>query len=191
MKFIKTQIPDVIIIEPDVHGDERGYFVETFKQSEFESAVGYEVNFIQDNESKSSYGVLRGLHYQLPPHAQSKLVRVIDGSVLDVAVDIRKGSPTFGQHIVCELTGANKRQLFVPRGFAHGFVVTSETAIFSYKVDNYYAPNHDRGIAFDDADLGIDWTVEKQKLQLSGKDTKQPKLKEVQELFDYKNNQYG
>ena len=190
MKFIKTQIPDVIIIEPKVHGDNRGYFVETFKQNEFDAAVGYKVNFIQDNESKSSYGVLRGLHYQLPPFAQSKLVRVIEGSVLDIAVDIRTGSPTFGLHVRCELTGDNKRQLFIPRGFAHGFIVTSETAIFTYKVDNYYAPDHDRGIAYNDSELGIDWDVEKSKLQLSEKDTKQLKLKQAAQLFDYGKNLY-
>lgn len=190
MKFIKTQIPDVIIIEPKVHGDNRGYFVETFKQNEFSAAIGYKVNFIQDNESKSSYGVLRGLHYQLPPFAQSKLVRVIEGSVLDIAVDIRTGSPTFGLHIKCELTGDNKRQLFIPRGFAHGFVVTSETAIFTYKVDNYYAPDHDRGIAFNDSELGIDWGVEESELQLSEKDTKQLKLRQATQLFDYGKNLY-
>ena len=191
MKFIKTNIPEVIIIEPKVHGDDRGYFVETFKQKEFEAAVGYQVYFIQDNESKSSYGVLRGLHYQLPPFAQSKLVRVIEGSVLDVAVDIRVGSPTFGQYVMCELTGDNKKQMFVPRGFAHGFVVTSETATFTYKVDNYYAPNHDCGITFNDADIGIDWQIEQQKLKLSGKDTKQPLLKQATQLFDYGKDLYA
>lgn len=185
MKFIKTKIPDVIIIEPKVFGDDRGYFVETFKQDAFESAVGHKIDFIQDNESKSSYGVLRGLHYQLPPFAQSKLVRVIEGAVLDVAVDIRLGSPGFGQYVVCELTGNNKRQLFVPRGFAHGFVVISPTATFAYKVDNYYAPDHDRGIAFNDATINIDWTINADELQLSKKDTLQPLLKDAAQLFDY------
>lgn len=185
MNFIKTKIPELIIVEPDVHGDDRGYFVETFKQNEFEKAVGYKINFIQDNESKSSYGVLRGLHYQLSPYPQSKLVRVIEGSVLDVAVDIRVGSPTFGDHVICELTGDNKRQFFIPQGFAHGFVVTSKTATFAYKVDNYYAPDHDRGIAFNDPDINIDWQVEKQNLLLSKKDTLQPKLEQTTQLFDY------
>ncbi len=182
MKFIRTKIPDVIICEPAVHGDERGYFVETFRQDKLEDFLGFQVNFCQDNESKSNYGVLRGLHYQLPPFAQTKLVRVIEGSVLDVAVDIRQGSSTFGQHIAVELTEENKRQLFIPRGFAHGFIVTSESAIFAYKVDNYYAPAHDRGIAFDDGAIGIDWKVLKDRLQLSQKDRQQPLLKEA-ELF--------
>lgn len=190
MEFIKTKIPEVVIIEPTVHGDERGYFVETFKQYEFEQAIGFPVNFIQDNESKSSYGVLRGLHFQLPPFSQSKLVRVIDGSVLDIAVDIRVGSPTFGQHISCELTGQNKKQLFVPRGFAHGFVVTSATATFAYKVDNYYAPDHDTGIAYNDANIGIDWQIESQNILLSKKDCSQPQLKHATQLFDYRKNLY-
>ena len=157
MKFTSQPIPDVVLIEPTVHGDNRGYFIETFRQDLLEEAIGYQVNFIQDNESKSTKGVLRGLHYQLPPYTQAKLVRVIEGSVLDVAVDIRKSSPTFGQHVTVELTAENKHQLFVPHGFAHGFLVLSDSAIFAYKVDNYYAPEHDRGIAFDDAKLGIDW----------------------------------
>lgn len=190
MKFIKTQIKEVIIIEPKVLGDDRGYFVETYKQNEFESAIGYKVNFIQDNESKSSYGVLRGLHYQLAPYAQSKLVRVIEGSVLDVAVDIRVGSPTFGQHVICELTGDNKKQMFVPRGFAHGFIVTSATATFAYKVDNYYAPDHDRGIAYNDPEIAINWQVEQQKLLLSEKDIQQLQLKQVTQLFDYGESLY-
>lgn len=189
MTLTRTSIPDVIMIDPVVHGDERGYFVETFRQDKLEAFLGFKVDFCQDNESKSSQGVLRGLHYQLPPHAQTKLVRVIEGKVLDVAVDIRKGSPTFGQHVAVELSGKNKRQLFVPRGFAHGFVVLSESAIFAYKVDNYYSPECDRGIAFDDETIGIDWKIEKEKLQLSAKDTKQPLLKEA-DLFDYKDNLY-
>ena len=189
MEFIKTAIPEVIIVEPKVFGDDRGYFVETFRQDKFEEAVGYKVNFIQDNESKSSYGVLRGLHYQLPPFTQSKLVRAIEGSVLDVAVDIRKGSPTFGQHVCVELSGENKRQLFVPRGFAHGFIVTSPTAIFAYKVDNYYAPEHDRGIVYNDPAIGIDWGVDMEKLLLSEKDRMQP-LMEAADLFDYEEKLY-
>jgi dTDP-4-dehydrorhamnose 3,5-epimerase len=176
MNFINTNIPEVMIIEPVVHGDERGFFSETYRADLFAQAAGYEVNFIQDNESKSSYGILRGLHYQLPPHAQSKLVRVISGSVLDIAVDIRKGSPTFGQHVSVELSGENKRQLFIPRGFAHGFVVLSDEALFSYKVDSYYSPECDRGIIFNDPDLAIDWKVAQDKLQLSEKDKKQPRF---------------
>lgn len=174
MEFTRTAIPDVIIIEPQLFGDERGYFVETFRQDKLEEFLGYKINFCQDNESKSSYGVLRGLHYQLTPYAQTKLVRVIKGGVLDVAVDIRKGSPTFGQHVAVELTEDNKKQLLVPRGFAHGFVVLSEEAIFAYKVDNYYNFESERGIVFDDTTLGIDWKVKKDALQLSPKDTKQP-----------------
>ena len=190
MNFIKTAIPEVVLIDPKVFGDERGYFVETFRQEAFEQFVGYRVNFCQDNESRSHHGVLRGLHYQLPPHAQSKLVRVIDGRVLDIAVDIRVGSPTFGQHIAVELSGKNKRQMFIPRGFAHGFVVLSETCTFTYKVDNYYAPQCDRGIAFNDPNLGIAWPVKQEFLQLSDKDTKQPKLQDAIDLFDYKVNYY-
>ncbi len=190
MNFIRTNIPEVIVIEPQIHGDERGYFVETFRQDKFEEFVGFKIHFCQDNESRSHRGVLRGLHYQLPPFAQSKLVRVIDGKVLDVAVDIRVGSPTFGQHVAVELSGKNKRQMFIPRGFAHGFVVLSETCTFMYKVDNYYAPTCDRGIAFDDKALQIDWQLATDDLHLSAKDTKQPKLVEVSELFDYKENYY-
>ena len=189
MKFTRTSIPDVIMIDPVVHGDERGYFVETFRQDKLEAFLGFQVNFCQDNESKSSQGVLRGLHYQLPPHAQTKLVRVIEGKVLDVAVDIRKGSPTFGKHVAVELTAENKRQLFVPRGFAHGFVVLSQKAIFAYKVDNFYSPECDRGIAFDDVAIGIDWKLTKEQLQLSNKDTKQPLLSQA-DLFDYAENLY-
>ena len=184
MKFIPQAIPDVVLIEPTVHGDNRGYFVETFRQDMFEEAVGYQVNFIQDNESKSTKGVLRGLHYQLPPYTQAKLVRVIEGSVLDVAVDIRKPSPTFGQHVAVELTAENKHQLFVPHGFAHGFVVLSDSATFAYKVDNYYAPEHDRGIAFDDEDLAIDWQLPLEILQLSEKDKTHPTLVNVKDLFE-------
>ena len=183
MEFIKQAIPDVILIKPTVHGDNRGYFIETFRQDLFEEATGYKVNFIQDNESKSTIGVLRGLHYQLPPYAQAKLVRVIEGSVLDIAVDIRKSSPTFGNHIAAKLTGENKHQLFVPHGFAHGFVVLSNTATFAYKVDNYYSPEHDRGIAFDDDELNIDWILPIEKIQLSLKDKSQPKLANSTDLL--------
>ena len=189
MKFIRTEIPDVIIVEPQVHGDDRGYFVETFRQDKFEEFLGFKINFVQDNESKSSKGVLRGLHYQLHPASQTKLVRVIQGSVLDVAVDIREGSPTFGQHVSVELNANNKRQLFVPRGFAHGFLVLEDDTIFAYKVDNYYSPENDRGMAFDDPVLNIDWKFSKEDLNLSDKDTKQPLIKDA-ELFDYGTNLY-
>ena len=190
MNFIRTNIPDVIIIEPTVHGDHRGYFVETFRADKLEAFLGYKLNFGQDNESKSSKGVLRGLHYQLPPHAQTKLVRVISGRVLDVAVDIRRNSPTFGQHVAVELTADNKRQLLVPRGFAHGFVVLEDDTIFAYKVDNYYSPECDRGIAFNDPALNIDWILKTEELKLSDKDTKQPKLNETNDLFEFGVNYY-
>ena len=177
MKFSRAEISDIIIIEPDVYSDERGYFFESFKQNDLNHFLGYDVKFCQDNESKSTYGVLRGLHYQESPFAQAKLVRVIQGSVLDVAVDIRKDSPTFGKPISIELNDQNKKQLFIPKGFAHGFVVLSETAIFAYKVDNYYNKESDRGIAFNDPGLGIDWKINNQDLQISLKDKKQPFLK--------------
>ena len=189
MQFIRTTIEDVIIVEPMVHGDERGYFVETFRQDKLEEFLGFKVNFCQDNESKSSRGVLRGLHYQLSPFAQTKLVRVIKGRVLDIAVDIRKNSPTFGQHVAVELSEENKRQLFVPRGFAHGFVVLEDDTVFAYKVDNYYSPENDRGILFDDAKINIDWKVKPSVLKLSEKDTKQPLLKDA-DLFEYGVNLY-
>jgi len=183
LKFTPQSIPDVVLIEPTVHGDNRGYFLETFRQDLFEEAIGYQVNFLQNNESKSTKGVLRGLHYQIPPYAQAKLVRVIEGSVLDVAVDIRKSSPTFGQHVAVELTAENKHQLFVPHGFAHGFVVLSDSAIFTYKVDNYYAPKHDRGIAFNDVELGIDWQFPLEIVQLSDRDKIHPMLANAKDLF--------
>ena len=190
MNFIRTEIEDVVIIEPQVHGDNRGYFVETFRTDRLEEFLGYKINFCQDNESKSSRGVLRGLHYQLHPAAQTKLVRVIQGRVLDVAVDIRKGSPTFGKHVSVKLTSENKRQLLVPRGFAHGFVVLEDDTVFAYKVDNYYSPECDRGIAFDDEALGIDWEIAHIELNLSTKDTKQPKLAETDDIFEYGINYY-
>jgi len=185
MNFIRTDIPDVIICEPAVHGDARGYFVETFREDKLEAFLGYKINFCQDNESKSSCGVLRGLHYQLPPHAQTKLVRVINGRVLDVAVDIRKGSPTFGKHVAVELTSENKRQLLVPRGFAHAFVVLEDDTVFAYKVDNYYSPECDRGIAYNDTDINIDWGMPHSEINLSAKDKVQPKLCETDDLFEY------
>ena len=184
MKFIPQSIADVILIEPTVHGDDRGYFVETFRQDLFDKAIGYKVNFVQDNESKSTKGVLRGLHYQLPPYTQAKLVRVIEGSVLDVAVDIRKSSLTFGQYVAVELTANNKHQLFVPHGFAHGFVVLSDSSTFAYKADNYYAPEYDRGIVFDDSELAIDWQLLAEELQLSDKDKTHPSLANAKDLFE-------
>ena len=190
MNFTRTAIPDVVIVEPTVHGDERGYFVETFRADKLEEFLGYKINFCQDNESKSSRGVLRGLHYQLSPAAQTKLVRVIQGKVLDVAVDIRKGSPTFGKHVAVELTAENKRQLLVPRGFAHGFVVLEDDTIFAYKVDNYYSPENDRGILFSDEALNIDWQVSHDELNLSAKDKVQPKLADTNDIFEYGVNYY-
>jgi dTDP-4-dehydrorhamnose 3,5-epimerase len=184
MKFTPQSITDVVLIQPRSHDDDRGYFVETFRQDLLEEAIGYKVNFVQDNESKSTKGVLRGLHYQLPPYTQAKLVRVIEGGVLDVAVDMRKSSPTFGQHVSVELTGENKQQLFIPHGFAHGFVVLSDSATFAYKVDNYYAPEHDRGIAFDDIKLAINWQLALEELQLSDKDKTNPNLSDVLDLFE-------
>ena len=190
MKFTRLKIPDVILCEPEVFGDDRGYFAETYRQDKLDAFLGFNINFCRDNESKSSFGVLRGLHYQLAPHAQTKLVRVIHGSVLDVAVDIRKGSPTFGQYVVVELTAENKKQLLVPRGFAHGFVVLSKEATFAYKVDSYYSPECDRGIAFNDESLGIDWKINPDELQLSPKDLNQPLFKNA-DYFNYVNNLYA
>ena len=190
MNFCRTDIDDVILIEPTVFGDDRGYFVETFRKDKFEEFLGYSVDFCQDNESKSKKGVLRGLHYQLPPFAQSKLVRVVSGSILDIAVDIRVGSPTFGKHVAVRLDDKDKKQLFIPRGFAHGFVVLSDEAVFAYKVDNFYAPKCDRGIAFDDLEIGTDWLLPKNDLILSAKDIKQPSLKDS-ELFLYDMDLYA
>jgi dTDP-4-dehydrorhamnose 3,5-epimerase len=183
LKFIPQSISDVMLIESAIHSDDRGYFAEVFRQDIFEQGVGHKVNFIQDNESKSTKGVLRGLHYQLPPYTQAKLVRVVEGSVLDVAVDIRKSSLTFGQHVAVELTGSNKNQLFVPRGFAHGFIVLSDSATFVYKVDNYYSPSHDRGIVFNDEQLDIDWRLHRQMFKLSDKDRKLPLLNQIKSPF--------
>ncbi|MFW0743827.1 dTDP-4-dehydrorhamnose 3,5-epimerase [Aliarcobacter butzleri] len=191
MQFVRTDIKDIVIIESKVHGDDRGYFVETFREDKLEEFLGYKINFCQDNESKSSKGVLRGLHYQLAPYAQTKLVRVIQGRVLDVAVDIRKGSPTFGKYVAVELSAENKRQLLIPRGFAHGFVVLEDDTVFAYKVDNYYSPQCDRGIAYDDESLNINWILNKEELNLSAKDTKQPKLNEINDLFEFGVNYYG
>ena len=178
MNYIQTEIDGVWLIEPKVFSDSRGYFMESFKKEEFEKHIG-KVDFIQDNESKSSYGVIRGLHFQKPPFDQSKLVRVVKGAVLDVAVDIRKSSPTFGQYVSVELTEDNHRQLFIPRGFAHGFSVLSDEVIFQYKCDNFYAFQYEGGIAWDDPDLGIDWRIPANRVLLSGKDRLHPVLKDV------------
>ena len=177
MKVLKTDIEGVLIIEPDVFGDCRGYFMESFSQRKFSEQVA-DVTFVQDNESKSSYGVVRGLHFQKPPHTQSKLVRVVSGKVLDVAVDIRKGSPTFGKHVAVELSGDNHRQIFIPKGFAHGFAVLSDVAVFQYKCDEYYAPESEGAVAWDDPDLAIDWKLPKEDIRLSEKDKANPNLKE-------------
>lgn len=189
MNIIRTDIPEVVIIEPKVFGDNRGYFFESFSERDF-AALVREVKFVQDNESKSCYGVLRGLHFQKPPHAQSKLVRVVKGCVLDVAVDIRKGSPTFGKYVAVELSEDNHRQFFVPRGFAHGFAVLSEEAVFQYKCDNYYAPQSEGAVAWDDPDLAIDWKVPSDKVILSEKDRNHPMLKDAPEIFDYSEDYY-
>ena len=182
MEYKETEIKGVFILEPRVFNDARGYFMETWKQAEFEEYIG-KVQFIQDNESKSSYGVLRGLHYQKGDASQAKLVRVIKGRVLDVAVDIRRSSPTFGKHVMVELSEDNKRQFYIPRGFAHGFLVLSDEAIFIYKVDNFYAPQQDAGIRWNDPELGIEWPIDPKDVQTSEKDLRQPLLKDA-ELFD-------
>ena len=184
MKFIKTEISDVYIIEPSVFGDERGYFLESFNLEKFKENI-YPINFVQDNESKSSKGVLRGLHFQKPPFEQAKLVRCIEGTVIDVAVDIRRGSPTYGNHVAIELSGENKRQLFVPRGFAHGFSVLSESAVFAYKVDNRYAPESDSGIRYDDKELNIDWGLSEEDVHLSVKDENLSFFKDFDSPFKF------
>ena len=184
MNVIETEIPGVVIIEPRIFEDARGYFFESFSQKEFNEKVA-NITFVQDNESKSSYGVMRGLHYQKPPYTQSKLVRVVKGSVLDVAVDVRKGSPTYGKHVAVQLTADNHRQFFIPQGFAHGFVVLSEEAIFQYKCDNFYAPQSEGGISILDESLGIDWKIPMDKAILSDKDKKHPKLADAPVDFEY------
>lgn len=194
MEVIKTAIDGVLIIEPKVFGDARGYFFESFSQRDFDEKVvpilGHKVNFVQDNESMSTYGVMRGLHFQRPPFTQSKLVRCVKGAVLDVAVDIRKGSPTYGKHVAVELTEENHRQFFVPRGFAHGFAVLSETAVFQYKCDNFYAPQADGGISILDETLGIDWRIPTDKAILSEKDTKHACLKDFDSPFSITEDLY-
>ena len=188
MNVIDTEIGDVKIVEPRIFGDARGYFFESWNEKDFREA-GIDCRWVQDNESKSRAGVLRGLHFQAAPYTQAKLVRVIAGAVLDVALDIRRGSPTFGKHVAVELSAENKRQLFVPRGFAHGFAVLSEEVIFAYKCDNTYMPSHERGIAFDDPVLGIDWRIDMSRAILSEKDKKNPLFKDA-ELFDYTTKEY-
>ena len=190
INVIQTEIPGVVIIEPKLFGDERGYFMETWSQRDFDAQVR-PIKFVQDNESKSCYGVLRGLHFQKGKDAQSKLVRVLKGTVLDVAVDIRKGSPTFGEHVMVELTGENHRQFFVPRGFAHGFVVLSEEAVFHYKCDNLYAPQSEGAILWNDPALGIDWRIPAEDIVLSAKDRLHPTLAECPEVFDYNTDYYA
>ena len=182
MKFVNTSIEGLVIIEPTVFGDNRGYFLESYNKKKFEEAIG-KVSFVQDNESKSSKEVLRGLHFQKPPYAQAKLVRCIEGKVLDVAVDIREGSETYGEHITVELSGENKKQVFIPRGFAHGFLVLTNSAIVSYKVDNNYAPEYDAGIRWDDSILNIQWGVSKSEVLVSEKDTKLPFFSEFETPF--------
>ncbi len=184
MNVISTEINGVVIIEPLIFKDNRGYFFESFSEKEFNDKVRL-VNFVQDNESRSSYGVIRGLHFQKGEFAQSKLVRVVEGAVLDVAVDIRQGSPTFGKHIAVELSGENHLQLFIPRGFAHGFSVLSETVLFQYKCDNFYNPLSEGAVIWNDEDLDINWRIPDDKIILSPKDTLHPKLKECNDLFDY------
>lgn len=186
----KTDIEGVLIIEPKVFVDARGYFLESFNAKEFAEKTGLNINFVQDNESMSSYGVMRGLHFQRPPFTQSKLVRCVKGAVLDVAVDIRKGSPTYGKHVAVELTEDNHRQFFVPRGFAHGFAVLSEVAVFQYKCDNFYAPQADGGVSVLDDSLGIDWKIPTDKALLSEKDTKHALLKDFDSPFDINVNLY-
>lgn len=189
MEVIKTSIEGVVIIEPRIFRDARGYFFESFSQKEFDEKIR-PIQFVQDNESMSSYGVMRGLHFQRPPYTQSKLVRCVRGRVLDVAVDIRKGSPTYGQHVAVELTEENHRQFFIPRGFAHGFAVLSETAVFQYKCDNFYAPQADGGISIKDESLGIEWQIPVEKAILSEKDLRHICLEEFDSPFDYNDNLY-
>ena len=178
MNIIETEIQGVYIIEPKVFGDSRGYFFESYSRREFEAKVG-PVEFVQDNESKSYYGVVRGLHFQKPPHAQAKLVRVVKGKVLDVAVDLRKDSPTYGRHVSVELSEDNRRQVFIPKGFAHGFSVLSEEAVFQYKCDDYYAPETECAIAWNDPELNIDWRIPADQVILSEKDKRHPELKDL------------
>ena len=189
MEVIKTEIEGVVIIEPRIFKDERGYFYESFSQREFEEKV-CRTTFVQDNQSKSSYGVLRGLHFQKPPYCQSKLVRCIKGAVLDVAVDIRKGSPTFGKYVAVELSEDNHRQFFVPRGFAHGFAVLTPEAVFQYKCDNFYNKESEGSVAWNDPELAIDWRIPAEKVLLSEKDKQSKTISDADYLFDYNEKMY-
>jgi dTDP-4-dehydrorhamnose 3,5-epimerase len=183
MNFIPQKIPDIVLIQPSIHSDNRGFFTEAYRQDLLENFIGYKINFVQDNISKSNLGVLRGLHYQLPPFTQAKLVQVIEGRVLDVVVDIRRNSSSFGQHITSELTSENQHQLFIPHGFAHGFVALTDNAIFSYKVDNYYSKDHDGGVSFNDKKLDINWKIPYEILKVSDKDKQLPSLDMIEKLF--------
>ena len=185
MEIIATEIEGVVIIKPRVFDDARGYFFESYNKRDFDEKLGRKIEFVQDNQSKSTRGVMRGLHFQLPPYTQAKLVRCVEGRVLDVAVDIRKGSPTYGHHVAVELSSANKLQLFIPRGFAHGFAVLSDEAVFQYKCDNYYAPQADGGISIEDSSLGIDWKISTEEALLSEKDKHHPLLKDFDSPFVY------
>lgn len=189
MKIIHTDIPEVVIIEPKVFADRRGYFFESFSEREFSELVR-DVRFVQDNESKSVYGVVRGLHFQHPPYAQSKLVRVVKGRVLDVAVDIRRGSPTYGRYVAVELSGDNHRQLFIPRGFAHGFAVLSDEAVFQYKCDAFYAPEYEGSVAWNDPEIGVDWKIPSDSVLISAKDSLSRPLKDAEIHFDYGSDYY-
>lgn len=183
MKTERLVIPDVLLLTPDVYSDARGYFLETYRQQWLDDALGRSIRFVQDNESLSSYGVIRGLHYQMDPYAQNKLVRVVSGRVLDVVVDLRKSSDTFGQSLQIELDGAGKQMLFIPAGFAHGFAVLSEQAVFSYKVDTHYAPLHERGLAYDDPQLSIDWQIPREDRILAERDLTHPVFANLQDLY--------
>ena len=185
MKFLKTAIPDVIIIEPLIHSDDRGYFTETYREDKLEKVLGYKINFCQDQESRSHKDVLRGLHFQIPPFEQNKLVRVIQGAALDIAVDIRVGSPTFGKYVKQVLSEQNKLQMFIPKGFAHGFISLEENTLFTYKVDNIYSAEHDRGIIFNDESINVDLDIDFQKILISDKDKKLPNLIDIPEYFNY------
>lgn len=191
MKKIETELPGVYIIEPTVYYDDRGYFYESYSTEKYKNILGFNVDFVQENQSKSKHGVLRGLHFQLPPYAQTKLVRVTKGYVLDVAVDIRKGSPTFGKYVAVILSDTNHRQLYIPRGFAHGFITLSDEAILQYKCDNPYAPGYEGSIAWNDSEINIDWPLIEKDIILSDKDKLAPMLKDAKQLFDYNDQLYG
>tara|TARA_B100001287_G_C22378685_1_gene387708 strand:- start:73 stop:636 length:564 start_codon:yes stop_codon:yes gene_type:complete len=185
MKFIRAEIPDIILIDPLIHTDERGYFIETYREDKLQKVLGYKINFCQDHESRSHKNVLRGLHFQIPPFEQTKLVRVVQGAALDIAVDIRKNSPTYGKYIKVLLSDKNKKQMFIPKGFAHGFIALEEDTLFTYKVDNIYSPNHDKGIIFNDKSIGVDWGIDLPEINISNKDKNLPTLLELPNYFEY------